>query len=145
MNDIKNPTFQIMESITIPASEIEITFVCSSGPGGQNVNRVATAVHLRFDIGSSSLPELCKSRLLKIKDRRINSEGIIVIKARNYRTQAGNRKEALDRLRELIQKSLKVQKKRKMTRPTIHSVTDRLNSKKRRAEIKKMRKKIEPD
>jgi ribosome-associated protein len=136
---------EITADVKIPVSELDLSAVRSGGPGGQNVNKVATAVQLRFDIMSSSLPENAKIRLLQLHDRRITSDGLIIIKAQNHRTQAGNRREVLNRFRDLIYGALKKRKQRKKTRPPGHAAADRLLRKKRRSEIKQLRKKIDPE
>lgn len=123
----------------IPEHEIDVQPIRASGPGGQNVNKVSTAIHLRFDSQASSLPELCKQRLLSISDQRISSEGVIVIKAKRYRSQELNRQDALQRLEELIAQAMKQPRARKPTLPTIASRQRRMDDKKARGRLKKLR------
>jgi ribosome-associated protein len=136
---------QISKTVTIPEHEIEMSAVRSQGAGGQNVNKVASAIHLRFDIPASSLPERYKARLLKLNDQRITKDGVIVIKSQEHRTQEQNREEALKRLRDLIQSAMIIPKPRKPSKPTRSSQQKRLESKNRRSQIKSMRGKVTDD
>jgi ribosome-associated protein len=136
-------TLHISSHLFIPDSEIEVRAVRSQGAGGQNVNKVATAVHLRFDIAASSLPPFCKEALLTLADHRVSEDGIITIKAQQYRTQERNREDALERLRALIQRAVAPRKARKATKPTKRSQTRRIENKKRRGRLKALRKTIE--
>jgi len=134
---------RVTRQITIPETEIEEHFVRSSGPGGQNVNRVATAVQLRFDASRSpSLPEDVRRRLLRMAGRRLTRDGVIVIDARTHRTQERNRREALDRLTALIRKAAERPRQRKPTRPTAASRRRRLEAKHRRSRIKGARARV---
>ena len=131
---------QITNKIFINESEIREEFIRSSGPGGQNVNRVATAVQLRFDVANSpSLPSDVRIRLLRIAGKRATEEGILIIEASRYRSQEKNRKDAVDRLIKLIAKATQKPKIRRKTKPTYESIRRRLESKRRRSRIKKMR------
>lgn len=131
---------KITENISIDENEIKEEFVRSSGPGGQNVNKVSTAVQLRFNvIHSPSLPDEVKSRLIIAAGKRITSDGVLVINARQYRTQEKNRQDALNRFTELIKLAAVKPKKRKKTAPSAESKRERLESKKRRSQVKEFR------
>jgi len=132
----------VSDSLIIPDDEIDMHAIRAQGAGGQNVNKVSSAIHLRFDIRASSLPEPCKARLLQLRDRRINSDGVIIIKAQRYRSQDKNRADALHRLHDLISAALAVQKKRKPTRKSRNAVKRRLESKTKRGQLKSLRKKV---
>lgn len=127
----------------IPLTEIDFQPIRAQGSGGQNVNKVSTAIHLRFDIRASSLPDVWKERLLNYPDQRISSDGVIIIKAQTHNSQEKNRLDALARLEQLIVDATTVQKKRKATRPTRSSQIKRVDGKKKRGEIKAGRGKVD--
>jgi len=135
----------INDKLRIPDAEIDITAVRAQGAGGQNVNKVASAVHLRFDIKNSSLPLNCKQRLLALYDQRITKQGIIVIKAQQYRTQEQNREEALNRLAGMIRSAVTLRKPRKATKPSRSSQIKRLDKKTLHGRNKFLRRKIDPE
>lgn len=134
---------QISNTITIKDWEYTVTAMTSQGPGGQNVNRVSTAVHLRFDIRHSTLPQNYKDKLLLLSDHRITKDGIIIIKAQNFRNQIKNKIDAEERLCTLIVNAMKTQKNRKATKPTFASQKRRHDKKKQRGEIKRLRGRVD--
>lgn len=135
-----NLMLQVSSRVAIPLEEIELKAIRSQGPGGQNVNKVSTAVHLFFDIQASSLPEVYKHKLLNKKDRRISPGGVVIIKSQSARTQEANREKALIRLKELIKETMEVRKSRRVTSPTRSAREKRLKEKGSRSKTKNLRK-----
>lgn len=136
-------SLRISSNVDLPLREIDIQAIRAQGAGGQHVNKVSSAIHLRFDVQASSLPEFYKDRLARLSDSRISSDGIIVIKAQRFRSQEKNRLDALERLRDLIRSAVVSRKQRRPTRPTRSSQTKRMDSKTRRGQVKALRGKID--
>ena len=135
-------SFSMFPVITLDESEVEMHAIRAQGPGGQNVNKVSSAIHLRFDVHASSLPEIIKERLLRLSDQRVTVDGVIIIKAQRARSQEKNREDALRRLYELIVAAATVPTERRPTKPTYGSQRRRLASKAGRSEVKSLRGKI---
>ncbi len=133
---------EISNNLTLAEWEIELNAIRSQGNGGQRVNKVATAIHLRFDIKRSSLPTVYKERLLRLQDSRITADGVVIIKAQSFRTQDQNKDDALKRLKELILAAMVVQKARRATKPTRNSQKRRVDNKKRKGQTKSLRSKV---
>jgi len=133
---------EISNSVSISDWEVELSAIRSQGNGGQRVNKVATAIHLRFNIKRSTLPMVYKERLLKLQDSRITADGIIIIKAQSFRTQDQNKDDALNRLKEIILSAMVVQKQRRATKPTRNSQKRRVENKKRKGQTKSLRAKV---
>ncbi|ATD09404.1 MULTISPECIES: alternative ribosome rescue aminoacyl-tRNA hydrolase ArfB [Pseudoalteromonas] len=130
---------KISNNVTLAEWEIDISAIRAQGAGGQNVNKVSSAIHLRFDINRSTLPDFYKARLLALKDSRVTKEGVIVLKAQSFRTQEQNKEDALERLKTLILEATKVEKARRATKPTKSSQKKRLNQKTKRGQTKSLR------
>ena len=134
---------EISERVSLADEEVEVSAIRAQGAGGQNVNKVSTAIHLRFDIGRSSLPGWYKERLMAAGDRRISKDGVVIIKAQRFRSQEKNRADAIARLVELIQSATRLEKARRATRPTLGSQRRRVDQKTRRGKVKTMRRKVD--
>jgi ribosome-associated protein len=136
---------QITDAIAIGEDEVQLDYVHASGPGGQNVNKTATAAQLRFDVAHSpSLPDDVRQRLIQLAGRRLTGDGMLVIDARRHRSQERNRQDALDRLVELIRRATREPKRRRKTRPSAEAKRRRLERKRRRSEVKRLRRRVRP-
>lgn len=135
-------SLKISSQVSIPLAQIELQPIRAQGAGGQNVNKVSSAVHLRFDFESSSLPESYKENLRKLRDQRVTREGVIILKAQRFRSQEKNREDALERLRALLQAAGSIRKHRKPTRPTRSSQKKRVDSKTKRGQLKSQRARV---
>ena len=141
LSDYNRTMLEITPDLFLDERELTFEFIRASGPGGQNVNKVATAVQLRFDAArSASLPEAVRARLMKLAGKRVTSDGVLVIEAKKHRSQEQNRFDALERFRELLRKASEKSKTRRKTKPTKTSKEERLKGKKKRGELKRLRK-----
>ena len=136
-------TLRISNQVSIPLAEVDLQAIRAQGAGGQNVNKVSSAIHLRFDINASSLPDIYKERLRQLSDQRITSEGVIVIKAQRFRSQDKNRDDALDRLRDLVQGVAVTRKKRRPTKPSRNSQKKRVDRKTKHGRLKSLRGRVD--
>lgn len=136
---------RISNAVSIPSEELEISAIRAQGAGGQNVNKVSSAIHLRFDINRSSLPQFYKERLLALRDSRITSDGILIIKAQTFRTQEKNRQDALERLKQIIVAATHIEKARRATKPSRNSQRKRMDKKTKHGKNKALRGKVKFD